>query len=584
MPTPLEERILELSLQLKAEVAEYELENFAGFFAYFIKHRPTVEEGALDKFESKYKDFSYLIALNATAKARGNKEIDVADPIIAKWADDLKTIKNLYKEGVLGDIQSLEQSEETTQKVVQYLSFHTYVENGSLCYVEQDLDRLERLFSNYDTILLKDFGFDTDFLITLYRFSDLVSAEKHSRAYAFTQRPEFAKFVMNTDNKSYEERLEKLPDDIINDLDKFLLCTHISFKFTEEEYASALPAEKINRFLSLFAFKPEPDDKFLFFSQPNPLEDKPILLLPSGEYLHIYQRQIPLAVGKFFYTHLLKDVNLSDKLRKHRDKALEEKTETIFRKFFGKEERTFFYRNYHVEKNTEQDILVLSKNLALIIEIKASKYREPFRDPVKGYDRLKSDFKDAIQYGYDQCLRIEDKFFDNDPFVIYDKNEKPLYKINPKKYAEVYSIVVTLERFGPIQSDLNFMLQKDEGSDFPWSVYIDDLETFLLALKKTYTNPIPSFKIFLKQRSTFHGRAYIVDEMDVCGTFLSNRKLFSQVALNKEASATFLPDNQGIFDDLYHTGLGFEDELSIEYKRIQKPRKTPKTKSWLFGK
>lgn len=581
MENSLDEEVYHRSVQLKMEVSEYELESLAGFFSYFIRYRPEdVEE--LDQYESKLKDFMYLIALNATARKRGDKKLKAGDPVISKWAKDLKKIKDLYRKRSLGDIDQWEKSEDNRKKLIHYLSFHTYFENGILSFVEQDLDRLHRIFSKFESYIKSEFSFDVDFLTTLYRFSEYVNAEKHKKANAFASTPEFREFMQSEKAVDLERRLDNLPDEIFNQLFDYMECSHIAFKFTKEEYASAFPKEQIESFLDLFTFQPEPLDSYLFFTQPNPLEEKPILKLESGEYLHVYQKQLPFAVGRFFYQHLQNDKTIGDKLRKHRDKALEAKTEEIFRKFFGGEERTYFYTNYHVAPNTEQDILILSKNAAFIVEVKASKYREPFRDPVKGYTRLQSDFADSVQYGFNQCLRVEEKFWSGRPFIIFDESGKRVYEVNSNKYIDIFSIVVTLERFGPIQSALDLMLQKEDHIDFPWSVYIDDLETFLLGLKRTYNNPIPAFKSFLRQRRTLHGRSFVTDELDVCGTFLSNRELFKELSENEDASATFLPENQEIFDDLYRRGLGFQDELFWDNKRNREPVKIAKIKGWRF--
>jgi len=57
--------------------------------------------------------------------------------------------------------------------------------------------------------------------------------------------------------------------------------------------------------------------------------------------------------------------------------------------------------------------------------------------------------------------------------------------------------------------------------------------------------------------------------------------LYGLVRQNKiPYSKTFLPDNQEIFDDLYFSGLGFEDELFIETKRKKKPVLAKKTQAW----
>ncbi len=583
MPNEIDKKIKELSLQLKKEVSEYELESFAGFFTYSIKYPSKDDKQVLNKFQSRLKDFLYLIALNATSELRGNKLMVFNDPNIQRWANILDEIKKLYQKNVLGDLAEFDNSLENKKRIIQYFSFHTYFENGTLSYMEQDLDHLDRVFTPYDDYLINDFGIEIEFLINLYRFSELVSNEKYKRSKAYEKTPEFLAFLKAFKGDNWDECVEKLPNQIFNAFCEFGDCSHKSLKFTREEYCSAFPSKKIDFFLKHFTFQPLPDENYLFFTQSNPLDDKPILQLPSGEYLYTYQKQIPITIGKFLFQHLLSKEKLKDKIRSHREKSLEKKTENIFKNFFNKESHTFFYSNYHSKKNTEQDLLILSRRTAFIIEVKASKFREPFRNP-NGFKRLESDFKDSIQYGYEQCLRIEDLFYDDQPFSIFDKNEKLLYEIDPKKYEEVFSIVVTLERLGSIQSDLGLMLNKEENVDYPWSVYIDDLETFLMALRKVKNSPIVAFKEFLRDRHKLHGKAYITDEMDVCGTFLSNPKLFKEIATNKDASATFLPDNQQIFDDLYFTGLGFKDELFIENKKLKKFKDINRTQAWVYKK
>ncbi len=207
-----------------------------------------------------------------------------------------------------------------------------------------------------------------------------------------------------------------------------------------------------------------------------------------------------------------------------------------------------------MENNFEQDLLILLKGTALIIETKASKLREPFRDINKAVTRLKDDFKVSIQYGYDQCMRLEKKFKKGVPFILFDKNDKQLYTINPSRYHTVLSIVVTLERFGSLQTDLGLFFKNEPDCNYPWSVYIDDLETFLLALKNTVKNPEVKLIQFLKQRILLHKRSYAVDELDVCGNYLSKPSEFSAAVLNKQAFVYFSPKEQAIFDDLYYSG------------------------------
>jgi hypothetical protein len=174
---------------------------------------------------------------------------------------------------------------------------------------------------------------------------------------------------------------------------------------------------------------------------------------------------------------------------------------------------------------------------------------------------LKADFKDSIHYGFDQCKRVEDYFFDTKHFDIKNEKEKVLYNINPNKIHTIYSIIVTLERFGSLQTDLSLMLQKEADVNYPWSVYIDDLETFLLAIKHNINNPIGKFLNFLKLRREMHGRVYAIDELDVCASYLKSPDKFKRYLGTKKEYLTFSPYEQNYFDKLYWSNkLRFQEK------------------------
>jgi len=326
--------------------------------------------------------------------------------------------------------------------------------------------------------------------------------------------------------------------------------------------------EKVDKFLKVFSSEISHRNDFNFYTDLNPLEIAPILQVADNKYLHICQKQIPIAVYRFLYNHILQvDKNHFDKIRKHRERSLESKVKNIFRNFFPKSE-SYFYENYYIQNNFEQDLLILNKGTALIIETKASKLREPFRNIEKAIVRLKEDFKDSIQYGYDQCQRVEKYFQAGKKFTIRDKNQNALFTVNPRKYHSVFSIVVTLERFGSLQTDLNLLLERKNNQNFPWSVYIDDLETFLLSITKVMSNPQGKFCHFLRQRQLLHGRVYSIDELDICGYYLNSPEKFNSIVSRSDSMAFFSPEMQGIFDDIYYAGgLCFKEQPILEMSR-----------------
>lgn len=554
--------ITERIQELKTLVATYNTESFAGFFAYFIKNgtRDSIDI-TLNQFESKLKDFLYLIALNVFAENKEDMEFEFSPTQIEVLAQKLNAVKAHYRVETYEDY--------TTDAVIHEMAFRNHFDNGVLSYVEQDLEKIRTIFLPFDDKIVNDFGFDVDFLIEVYKATELVSKIRFEQTTAFTHTPEFRTFDARIDAKerSFQDAFDLLPANIQNDYLSFHAKPHAYLLFSKEDLYHTLPKDKVDRFLQIFSCKVAPNAAFRYYTDNNPLELAPIIELSENRYLHVCQKQIPVAVHRFLYSHFVGNSDYNERIRKHREKSLEQKVSDIFRNFFPAKQ-SFFYKNYFAEKNAEQDLLILFKGTALIIETKASKLREPFRDIQKAVVRLKADFKEAIQYGYNQCRRVE-KFFEGEhAFDIKDARNKLLYRINPNKYHSVYSIVVTLERFGSLQTDLGLFLQKDVQDNYPWSVYIDDLEIFLLTLKHHTRNPQGKFFDFLKNRSLLHSHIYAIDELDVCASYLQDPLTFAGYAKQKDRLISFSPLEQAYFDKIYHTGgLRFREEPMPDFHR-----------------
>ncbi|AQW92881.1 MULTISPECIES: hypothetical protein [Elizabethkingia] len=540
---------------LQKLVSKYDVESFAGFFAFFIKRHPDPAlQIDLNKFESKLKDFLYLISLNAFSSHKGNKKFEIPYEDLGTMADRLNEIKNLNNPDKI--------NEYTRESAIHEMAVRNHFDNGVLSYVEQDLDKIRRIFTPFEAKIVQDFGFDINFLIEISKMFEAISIIRFRQQTSFMDSSEFSDFYerINSKEMSFSKAFELLPLDSQEAFLSFSEKNYAHLIFTAEDLYLAFDKEKVDKFLALFSREPLPDITVRYYTAESPFELTPFLRFNNGNYLSLYGKQLPTSIYKVLYTHLLKEKNFNSKLRKHREKNLEYKVRDIFMDFFPKKE-TFFYENYVVDGNCEQDLLIIFKGNVLIVEVKAAKLREPFRDVNKAITRLKEDFKNSIQYGFDQCERVEDYFYDDELFDIKDEKGRVLYTVNPKKINAVYSIIVTLERFGPLQSDLSLMLQKDVDIDYPWAVYIDDLEIFLLAVKETVSGPVSQFFNFLTYRRELHGRMYAGDELDVCATYLQNPFKFKQYSENKELFLTFSPYEQGDFDKLYWAGkINFKEK------------------------
>jgi hypothetical protein len=260
-----------------------------------------------------------------------------------------------------------------------------------------------------------------------------------------------------------------------------------------------------------------------------------------------------------------KNPRSKDKLITRKGKLLEKRVVDLFKKFFQKDYKLF--EGYYVD-GCEQDILFLWNNYAFIIEAKGYNLREPLRDPNKAFVRIKDDFKGSIGYGYTQTKRVEQKFVDQVPLRIEDKDGNLIEEIDTTKYEENdFSIIVNLHSFGQIQNDLSTLLEVGEYDAYPWVVKLDDLETFFLTMIAKKKRP-QDFIDYLLLREDLHGKLICSDELEVVGGFLTGA--ITERKVEKADTIVTTPDLPEIFDQQYNKGMGFENEKLLAEKKSGK--------------
>ncbi len=478
-------------------------------------------------------------------------------------ADKLNEIKDFIYPKKLTDY--------TRESVIHEMAVRNHFDNGVLSYVEQDLEKIRRVFLPFEEKIVQDFGLDINFLIDICKEIELISIIRRKHTMEFMYTKEFRDFNNNVRNKkmSFSESFDLLPEKIKDAFHLFNSKPYAYLMLSANDLYHSFEKEKVDRFLELVSIKPLPNSSIRYYTAESPFETTPILKLSDGNYLSLYGKQLPISIYKLLYSHLFNDGDYNVKLRTHRENTLEEKVSEIFKLFFHVS-ISRFCENYYVIDGFEQDLLILYKGNAIIIEVKASKLREPFRNVDKAIERLKTDFKNSIQYGFDQCKRVEDFFYSDSVFNLKNDRKKILETINPSEIQNVFSIVVTLERFGCLQTDLGLLLEKEDDVDYPWCVYIDDLEVFLKALKLNSKNHINRFLDFLDYRRQIHERMYSIDELDVCACYLQNPNNFKKFVETDDLFLTFSPYEQGDFDKLYWAGkLKFKEKaLPDDYYRF----------------
>ena len=200
------------------------------------------------------------------------------------------------------------------------MAVRNHFDNGVLSYVEQDLEKLRRVFSPFDEKIISDFGFDIDFLIEACKEIELISLIRGKQTMEFMFTKEFADFNdrIQGGKISASDSYDLMPEKIQDALDSFNSKTYAYLMFSASDLYHRLDAEKVDKLLRLVSIVPVSDNSIRYYTAESIFEKTPFLKLSNGNYLSLYGKQLPIAIYKILYTHLFNDNDTNVKLRKHR--------------------------------------------------------------------------------------------------------------------------------------------------------------------------------------------------------------------------------------------------------------------------
>lgn len=468
--------------------------------------------------------------------------------------------------------------ERDNQVGVALSTFMGYFGNTIMSYEEQTHDRIIRYLKPYDSYVSSHYGFTVEqalsFILHVRKLNnDKLNDVIHPYADTFS--------FYESHPEEWEKLTQKFIDSGVTDphdwwnqpeLSGMLktLSTNpgeIHLHFREKLLDVDIDSTALQRILAFFAYDKESmKGQTVYYADKHHSESHPLIQIGDNYICPVNKF---LLEGMYYRidNDLMRDMSLSQKYKQDKDKAFEKKVEELFRDFFPP--KTKIFTNYSVDGVSENDLLVIIGNTCIVVEIKNCGFRPPFRDPLKAFPRIKRDYSNAIQLGYEQCKRVEDVLLSGIDIDILDavNKKKVQYHLKGKKISTVWSIVVTDFKYGTIQTDLASLLKKDEDALFPWSVCIDDIEAFFLLMRKMLKGIASNrFVEFMDYRERLHGHVLCSDELEICGWYLNDREQFKQYADNESLINT-ASNMATIFDAYYHVGLGFKNEFDMEYKK-----------------
>lgn len=457
-------------------------------------------------------------------------------------------------------------------------TFMGYFGNALLNYEEQTYDRIQRYLKPYDSYIQSHYDFSVDQALSFIlhvrklnndKLNELIHLYADTYSFYASHPEEWQKLTQRFIDRGVTDPNDWRNQPELSGMMKTLTTNpgEIHLHSREELLDVEIDSTVLQRILEFFSYDKESiKGQTVYFANKHHSESHPLIQIGDRYVCPINKF---LLEGMFYRMNneLMRDSKVGQKYKQDKDKAFEKKVEELFRDFFPS--KTKIFTNYSVDGVSENDLLVLIGDSCIIVEIKNCGFREPLRDPLKAFPRIQRDYSNAIQLGYEQCRRVEDVLLSGRDIDILDaaNKKKVHYHLKSKNIVNVWSIVVTDFKYGTIQTDLSSLLKKDDDALFPWSVCIDDIEAFLLLMRKLLKGIASNrFIEFLDYRERLHGHVLCSDELEICGWYLNDREQFKEYA-DRESLINTTPNMGTIFDAYYRVGLGFKNEFDMVHKR-----------------
>lgn len=564
------ESILEKkSKELKQFLTQYKTQNMLGHLSFLMTCITNgLAKDSLDKLTSPMRQLYYLAGLLVSDESDGSNEVNYSDEDWIYIVNLLNEIEIEHIHLFLPDNDDEISDEWKKQVLISMPTFLSYFNLGPLNYEEQVIEEILGVYTKVDDFIYKTCGLLTSDFVKFYENLDSwcqYNFKSFNNPQVTPLRDnwqDYSDLKIEISDKAPFEVNELISSSDYKAKYMFIIDPGIKYRFKPSDLAiNGLSLDKVNMIISLLSCERCKYD-FLYYTSINPIINKPIVKLENGLFQVFEEKRVLHAIYLFLDALCKKDEKINSRLSHHKGNFLENSIVELFTKFLKK--KSEIYIGYYID-DCEQDILILYESYMLVIESKAYKNKEPFRNTEKAFKRIKQDFDRSIGYAYHQCKRVEDKMKSGRPFEIKDKDGKIIKTIDPNKYnGSDFYMIVNKESFGQIQTDLSSFIDIEDGYNYPWAVRYEDLEVFILTLIANKKKPSYFFD-FLIMREYLHGHIICDDECQICGAYI-NGDLDVNMA-ESDNLITFTPKTAEIFDKQYRKGMGFKNEKFWKEKR-----------------
>jgi len=493
---------------------------------------------------SPYKQYLYLGGILLSTEQNKSKDCKKKDLIFIKKL--LQKISDLYASMFADDSQlseDLNQDSQTIRWVSAQVYIH-YFNTAFHCTEDQQIERIKSWFTPFEDYIKNNLKISIQELIDIHKYIfETLQAQMDLLFYQISEI----------------ENQAASPDKSASFNDELVASLKNIYHIPVEELKSKFGVQVTNKFIEIFSLTRTTRD-FYFYTQENPLEKAPIWKI-SDEYIFCpFQRYILEAIYKSLY-ELMEKSEQKDQFYKNRDRQVEIQAVNLFKRLFL--ERASYYTSVFEDNKShfEHDGVLIYKDTLVIIEAKAFKVREPFREPKKAFKRIQGDFKE-LQKAFDQGLRLKNLIASQPCTNLYDGWGNLMLTIERHTIKNTYIICVTAESMGSIGCNLSFLLKKPDNEPYPWSCHLYDLEAIIDVFIHKKLTP-EEFLDYLNFREKFHSKFLAFYESDIVGSYLLDHDISQKINEDDTYFYAVLPHSPSkVFDDAYLSKKGIGSEVS----------------------
>ena len=360
--------------------------------------------------------------------------------------EPLEALSSAYMQLYLpnGEATTNQSEEWSTIHQVAMTAFLDYHQKGLLASVEQVSDRIRSYLCPFDDQLSSALGISASEAqkIALYIGGQFQEQMDRVGQLAPTQSP------------LAEPSIELV--EAVNRLGRTKLADLV------EQYG-----ETGKIFWDLFAVRRGEGPPISYPTERSIVERRPWVSLPNGEVM-LFNFNILLSAVLLRGEETLANSDIREQYFRNRDKTLEEQSTTVLRRILGPESRV--YRNVFETPDSqyEHDLVILTTDICLFVEGKASPMDEPFRDPERAFVRLQRRFRSesGIQKAYDQSLRLY-KLLQAGELTLYDGKGAEILRLPSSHLDNAFCVCVTRDSFGPLATFLSPLLSRGVDEPLP---------------------------------------------------------------------------------------------------------------------